>query len=266
MTKNIRIIKCLALLSAALLLCSCGEKKHCLRIVTYNVGVFHKADTNTIRMVADMMNELDADVLSLNELDSCTVRTGGEYQLDSLAKNLGGWNYRYASSIDHDGGRYGIGVASKPSLEIVGFHKVFLPREESKEQRVLAVAEFKDFVFASTHLDYSSPSDQLKQARKATDWIKERYGKCGKPVFLSGDMNATPDSKTMEEYRKDWTILSSQDFTIPATKPRSCIDYIMLLKGSADCEVIETYVPVSFKTGDVKIASDHLPVMAVVEW
>ena len=40
----------------------------------------------------------------------------------------------------------------------------------------------------------------------------------------------------------------------------------MLLNGTAKCNVIETKVPVEFKTGDVTIASDHLPVMAVVEW
>ncbi len=262
-----KYIKLSFLLAAALLAGACSSsKKHSLRIVTYNVGVFHKADTNTIRMVADMMNELGAEVLSLNELDSCTVRTGNEYQLDSLARELGGWNYRYASSIDHDGGRYGIGIASNPELGILDFHKVFLPRENSREQRVLAVAEFNDFIFASTHLDHTSNEDQLNQAIAATSWIKEHYAKCGKPVFLCGDMNAAPDSETMNEYRKDWTILSAQDYTISATRPHLCIDYIMLLNGTAKCNVIETRVPTEFKTGDVTIASDHLPVMAVIEW
>ena len=86
-----KYIKLSFLLAVALLAGACSSgKKHTLRIVTYNVGVFHKADTNTTRMVADMMNELGAQVLSLNELDSCTVRTGNEYQLDSLARELGG--------------------------------------------------------------------------------------------------------------------------------------------------------------------------------
>ncbi|MGM9739060.1 MAG: hypothetical protein ACI3ZP_00495 [Candidatus Cryptobacteroides sp.] len=65
---------------------------------------------------------------------------------------------------------------------------------------------------------------------------------------------------------KDWTILSAQDFTISANRPHLCIDYIMLLNGTVKCNVLETRVPVEFKTGDVTIASDHLPVMAVVEW
>ncbi|MGM9741874.1 MAG: endonuclease/exonuclease/phosphatase family protein [Candidatus Cryptobacteroides sp.] len=260
-----KIVRLSLLLAAVLAFSACG-KKHSLRIVTYNVGVFHKADTNTVSMVADMMNELGAQVLSLNELDSCTVRTGHEYQLDSLARELGGWNYRYASSIDHDGGRYGIGVACEPGLEILDFDKIFLPREHLGEQRVLAVAEFKDFIFASTHLDFSNKEDQLQQAVTATSWLKEHYAECGKPVFLCGDMNAAPDSETMAEYRKDWTILSAQDFTIPSSRPDVCIDYIMLLNGTAKCKVLKTCVPVDFKSGDVTIASDHLPVMAVVEW
>ena len=52
-----KYIKLSFLLAVALLAGSCSSgKKHTLRIVTYNVGVFHKADTNTTRMVADMMN------------------------------------------------------------------------------------------------------------------------------------------------------------------------------------------------------------------
>lgn len=261
------IYKSLSILALVILMWSCGgREKHSLRIVTYNVGVFHKADTNTVRMIADMMNEVDADVLSLNELDSCAVRTGHEYQLDSLARCLGGWNYKYASTIDFQGGKYGIGIAAKPEFEILDFHKVYLPREESDEQRALAVAEFKDFIFATTHLDHTSKSDQLKQAVKVSSWVKENYAGSKKPVFLCGDMNAKPESETIAELKKDWTILSALEPTIPSNAPRSCIDYIMVLNGTAKCTVVESSTLTEFKTGDIAIASDHAPVIAVVEW
>ena len=45
-----------------------------LKIVHYNVGVFSKEIENSIPMIAGMMKELDADVISLNELDSCNLR------------------------------------------------------------------------------------------------------------------------------------------------------------------------------------------------
>ena len=53
-----------------------------LKIVHYNVGVFSKEIENSIPMIAGMMKELDADVISLNELDSCNLRHD-TYQLTS---------------------------------------------------------------------------------------------------------------------------------------------------------------------------------------
>ena len=256
----------LAVAAAILMTTSCAEKKQTLRIVTYNVGVFHKADINSIPMVSDMMKEIDADVMGINELDSCTVRTGGEYQIESFAKAMGDWNFRYASTIDYQGGKYGIGVASKPKFEILSFHKIPLPRGGQEEPRALAVAEFRDFILATTHLDYTSDAVQTSQADAVSSYLKDKYGDCGKAVFLTGDMNAAPESAAMMRYKKDWTILSAQDYTIPAVNPRLCIDYIMLLNGTAECKVLETAVLTEFKKGDVKIASDHLPVMAVVQF
>ena len=47
----------------------------------YNVGVFHKSGSSSLQMVSDMMKELQVDVISLNELDSVTTRTGKVDQL-----------------------------------------------------------------------------------------------------------------------------------------------------------------------------------------
>lgn len=256
----------LAAIVAALPATSCVGNKQTLRIVTYNVGVFHKADVNSIPMVSDMMKEIDADVMGINELDSCTVRTGGEYQIESFAKAMGGWNFRYAGTISFQGGKYGIGIASKPEFEILSFHKIPLPRGGQEEPRALAVAEFEDFIFATTHLDYTSDSVQTVQACFVSSYLKGKYVECGKPVFLTGDMNAKLESAAMMRYKEDWTILSAQDNTIPSANPSLCIDYIMLLNGTAECDVLETAVLTEFEKGDVKTASDHLPVMAVVKF
>ena len=58
-----------------------------LKIVHYNVGVFSKEIENSIPMIAGMMKELDADVISLNELDSCNLRHD-TYQLRDFAAHL----------------------------------------------------------------------------------------------------------------------------------------------------------------------------------
>lgn len=60
---------------AILSLDSCSYKSQkALRVVQYNVGAFAKEIENSIPMISDMMKELGADVISLNELDSCNRR------------------------------------------------------------------------------------------------------------------------------------------------------------------------------------------------
>ena len=65
--------------------------------------------------------------------------------------------------------------------------------------------------------------------------------------------------------KQEWTILSPLDFTYPASAPTKCIDYIMVYRNaSSRVELQSAEVPTAFKSGDVKIASDHLPVYVEV--
>ena len=77
--------------------------KTTLKIVHYNVGVFSKEIENSIPMIAGMMKELDADVISLNELDSCNLRHD-TYQLRDFAEEMGGWDYRFVNALPYKGG------------------------------------------------------------------------------------------------------------------------------------------------------------------
>lgn len=61
------------------------------RLVTYNVGIFNKYIRDDYRLVADMMREVGADAVCLNELDSCAARTRGVFQLERVAGLMGGW-------------------------------------------------------------------------------------------------------------------------------------------------------------------------------
>ena len=231
-----------------------------LRVVTYNVGTFHKSGFDKTYMVADMMNEMKADVAGIQELDSCATRTGGVYQLRTFADALGDWNYRFAPAIPFDGGTYGIGIVSKKKYRVLDSWSMTLDRGKGAEQRALDVVEFRKFVLATTHLDHKSDAAQLAQAKAINQALYDRYAGTHKVVILCGDFNAKPNSKTIKELKKNWTIVSAQNNTYDSSRPKSCIDYIMILDNNASYVLRHTAVASKFDDGDVTQASDHLPV------
>ncbi len=235
------------------------KEEGCIRIVQYNVGVFYKSGSSSLNMVADMMKELQADVISLNEVDSVTARTGRVDQIKAFASLMGNWNYRYAFAMPYNGGKYGIGVCASPELNYIRGHVVHLPKAGGGEDRALGVMEFDDFIVATTHIDLSTGA-QSPQIDAINAFFNGVYQNETKPIFLCGDFNNKPGSETINEMIKTWKILTPQNPTAPAINPRSCIDYIFCRPGSANVQVVKTRICKQFDNGDVTIASDHLPV------
>ena len=102
--KKIFAVACLALALAA---CR-TEQKHTVTFVQYNVGVFDKYEASGFEAVANAVRELGADAVTLNEIDSCTTRTGVVDQLAVFAETMGDWKFHYASAIPYKGGAYGL--------------------------------------------------------------------------------------------------------------------------------------------------------------
>ena len=255
-----RIIICLFFICAAASMSGQAPDKEAdaLRLVAYNVGVFSKYDDDSTQDIANMMHELGADAVAVCEQDSCN-RRHATYQTKVFAETLGPqWDYRYASAMQWNGGSYGTAaVASQPVLESFD---IKIPKGDGYEPRVCVVAETADYVIAAVHLDHSSEQVRMQQARIITDELMKRYRRSRKPVFLCGDLNATPDSQTLSQLSEDWTVLSEPAPTYPSQNPRSCIDYILALKNRARYDVLGSEVCIKFETADVSEASDHLPV------
>lgn len=250
----------------AVLIClaqGCGRHET-VKIVSYNVGTFTKYQENSMAMIADMMKEVGADAISMNELDSCTARTGKVYQLEEFAGMMGGWRFKFGPAMPYDGGAYGDGLAVSPDAGLVDSWAMTLPQAGGAEPRALVVMELEDYVVASTHLDHVSDSAQTVQAETINNVMKARYGDSDKPVFLCGDMNAVPGSQTMERFAGSWKVISSGTPTFPSDSPVTCIDYILALDNGARYRVIQSSVLQNFESGDPAQASDHLPVLAEI--
>ena len=240
--------------------CSVSETypkaKGVTRIVQYNVGVFSKEIDNSIPMVAAMMKEIGADAMSLNELDSCCTRHEN-YQLKDLSDEMGGWSFRFGRAMPYRGGSYGVGVAVPGTVQ--KSFTIPLPKGNGSEPRACCVVETRKYVLATTHLDYKDMPSMVIQAQTLTKALSEKYKASRKPVILAGDLNATEDSDVLDFLKGQWDILSCPGSTFNSSKPSKRIDFILALRNGAGYELVGSAVPVSFKSGDVAIASDHLP-------
>lgn len=180
-----------------------------VRLVTYNVGVFNKYVRDDYRLVAGLLREVRPDAVCLNELDSCTARTRGVFQLERIAGMMGGWDFRFGAAMPFDGGSYGEGVMTRERA--VRKEAVALPEAGGAEPRVLVVVELPDYVIATTHLDHVSPEAQLEQVRTINREMMRRYGDSPKPVFLGGDLNAEPGSETLRLLERTWRVCGGKN-------------------------------------------------------
>lgn len=263
---NMKAIKLFSILFSAAVVFSCQQPKPKISthtFVQYNVGAFHKSESSSVKAIADAVRELQADVVSLNEVDSCTARTGQVDQLAAFAQEMGQWNQHYAAAMPYDGGAYGVGVASKPELNIVRKDMIALPQLDGKEPRAVAVVEYEDFVYCSTHLDLTEES-QLGQMKAINHYMDSLYKDSVKPILIGGDFNCEPDSAPVKYMLESWALITPQTYSYPSHKPIKCIDFIFARPQGKKIIVEKSEIPVKLSSADLATASDHLPVVLKV--
>ncbi|MDR1675903.1 MAG: endonuclease/exonuclease/phosphatase family protein [Tannerella sp.] len=202
--------------------------------------------------IADVIKELSPDAVALQELDSVTNRSNHTDVLACLA-DLTNMYAVYGASIPYDGGKYGIGVLSK--MRPLAWSRIPLPGRE--EARSLLMVEFPEYVFCCTHFSLNE-EDRLTSVTLIDEAVKTYHAR--KPVFLAGDLNATPHSPEMKAFGKNWKILNdTRQSTFPADRPDRTIDYLLgYLPGGHVYSVRQTHVLPEPK------ASDHRPLYADV--
>ncbi|MEO5995597.1 MAG: endonuclease/exonuclease/phosphatase family protein [Chitinophagaceae bacterium] len=237
-----------------------------LRVLTYNIHHANppsKPDYIDVDAITKVINQQQADLVALQEIDVHTTRSGVTlHESEYIAAKTGMFSY-FAKSIDYGGGGYGIAILSK--YPITAMKKFALPTIESTkgEPRILATAEItlpgnKKILFACTHLDaLRTDSNRVMQINKILEILKPEK----LPVILAGDLNADPGSSTIGILDSHFTrtcITADCPFTIPQDKPRKTIDFISFAPK-------EKFTVLLHKAIDEKYASDHLPVFAILK-
>jgi endonuclease/exonuclease/phosphatase family metal-dependent hydrolase len=171
---------------------------------------------------AEVIRKFDPDVCALQEVDRLSVRAGGMDQTAELGR-LAGMEGSWVEKIKN----YGISTLYKERPFKVS--KVLF--KGSVHTRALMISEYPGFVIANTHFPLSK---EARMAAAATVRAALKAYTDKKPVFLMGDLNATPNSETIASLKEDFALLTDPAaFTFPAKSPNRTIDYIMIDKAHA---------------------------------
>lgn len=238
-----------------------------LRVLTYNIHHGEGSDGKVdLARIARVISEQKPDLVALQEVDVKTRRTGGVDQPAELAKRTG-MHAAFGRGIDYQGGEYGNAVLSRFPIVASRVHP--LPAKDGEERRCALVVTVRpeekgpEVTFVATHLNYRDEAERLREAEEIHRVLKETEAK---PTILAGDLNARPDSKTIRRFVPGWKDAAADNgagdapdaTTFPADQPNRRIDFV-LLRPPAAWHVVETKVVAE------PVASDHRPVLAVVE-
>lgn len=126
-----------------------------MKIASYNIQHAAKG----IDAVAEILKQVDADIVGIQEVDYLNTRSGGADQPKLIAEAAGYPYYRFTRAIDYRGGQYGTMIMSKYPIVSFTVKGLASGTEESRSigHAVLDV-DGTEVHFFNTHLSYESLS------------------------------------------------------------------------------------------------------------
>lgn len=223
-------------------------------VAAYNIKHGRGMDDEVdLARVAEVLRRLDADVITLQEVDKGTERTGRVDQVAVLAELLGYEGF-HGAHRPYQGGEYGNAILTR--LPVRRARTLAIP---SASGSALAVHEVEVDVtgmgpvsVVSVHLA-GTPDERMAQADSVTSFFTRH----DHPVVLAGDFNGRPDDPVVERLGRSWTILEKEGdpSTYPADAPDREIDFVMV-------RTDDPLSPVGHRVVPESEASDHRPIVA----
>lgn len=223
-----------------------------LRVLTYNIHHGEGRDRRfDYERLARIIGDAEPDLVALQEVDNGTDRSQGVDQATRLGE-LTKMHATFGRAMFYSGGQYGEAVLSR--FPIIESRTRGLPFRYGQEPRSALVVRVKpgdvlpELLFAGTHFCHQSSETRLEQAQQLNALFP---AKSGPPVILAGDLNSRRGRPPMDE------LLSERWTAAPTTE--APIDYV-LLRREDPWRIVESQVI------DERVASDHRPVLVVLEW
>jgi endonuclease/exonuclease/phosphatase family metal-dependent hydrolase len=235
---------------------------HTVRVLTYNIHHGEGMDGEfDLPRLARIIESTEADLVALQEVDQGTARSSGVNELTELGR-LTHLHTAFGKAMEFQGGGYGVGVLSRWPLLRVDVHPLPGPGDrEPRTSLTVAVRLNKNgplVQFTSTHLD--SGRDFGNRISQANELNHQLVHEDRTPAILAGDMNSGTDTEVMQILGGSWSNVSPADPPplIPTGRPGR-VDHV-LVRPFTGWKVIEATVV------DAPIASDHRPVLVVLQW
>jgi endonuclease/exonuclease/phosphatase family metal-dependent hydrolase len=259
MKSNLTILTtCLALLISVV---AAAEEPFRLRVLSYNIhhaeGVDRKLD---LERIAGVILSVKPDLVAVQEVDKNVERSQVVDQPAELAR-LTKLHAVFGANIDLQGGHYGNALLSR--FPVAAHKNHLLPRIEASEQRGVLEAEItipdsmQPLLILATHLDFRADERERLASAKVLNELAEKRPL--QPALLAGDLNAIPESKTLEQLATRWTRANDRPLaTIPVDEPKKQIDFILY-------RPVDRWKVIEVQVLDEAVASDHRAIFAVLE-
>jgi endonuclease/exonuclease/phosphatase family metal-dependent hydrolase len=228
-----------------------------LRVAAYNVK--HGLGMDSVidlERIASVLRPLDADVITLQEIDEGVERSDRVRQATALGALLG-MSAHFGDFMPYQGGEYGMAVLTRLPVASVTNHR--LPDGDEPrtalEVQVAAGPDGSPVSVVGIHF-YRTPEERLAQAEMLSELLADREH----PVVLAGDFNSRRGDVVLQSLlESDWFVVDKDGpaNTFPSDSPAREIDFVMLRPGSA-FEVVEHRVI------EESVASDHRPMLVVL--
>jgi endonuclease/exonuclease/phosphatase family metal-dependent hydrolase len=204
-----------------------------VRVMQFNIhaGVSRYGGVGLARIAAEI-SAARPDLVSLNEVDSGTLRSGGVDEAAYLGRVTGLHAVYGPNLFGYADGRFGNAILSR--FPVRATHNTRLPRRPHAEPRGLLEASVRvghrTVSFFSVHLSQGArgAAQRVRQADAVTRVIRST----GHPTIVSGDLNSRPGDLPVRILRQ--YLLDAQEqggsgagLTVPEVDPRSRIDYIL---------------------------------------
>jgi endonuclease/exonuclease/phosphatase family metal-dependent hydrolase len=235
-----------------------------LRVATYNVRACRGMDRRRSEArIAEVIAELSADIVGLQELDLSRQRSSEVDQAGLIAEQLG-WHYYFHPAMRTGDEHYGDAVLSRYPLTLR--RACDLPGRAPfycRENRVAISMDVETPLglvhVINTHFGLGR-SERLIQAQLLNDeWLGENPS--GTPLILLGDFNSLPGSRpyrALAQHLRDVRKLvkPARSFrTFPTWLPSFAVDHIFINAALRPLSVEVHRSPLA------RVASDHYPLV-----